>query len=71
MSTTRQPSLDERGDAAHGGVDVDELLLEGADLAGLQDGVAAQGDDDGAGRPVHAGPLTARAGGSLPAVALS
>ena len=39
--------LDELGDAAHGGVDVDELLLEGADLARLQDGVAAEGDDDG------------------------
>ena len=38
--------LDELRDAAHGAVDVDELLLEGADLAGLQDGVAAQGDND-------------------------
>src|SRR5665647_2094514 len=40
-------ALDELGDAAHGAVDVEELLLEGAHLPGLQDGVAAEGDDDG------------------------
>ena len=40
----------EARDAPAALVDVDELLLEGADLAGLQDGVAAQGDDHGAGR---------------------
>ena len=39
--------LDQGGDAAHGAVDVEQLLLEGADLAGLEDGVAAEGDDDG------------------------
>ena len=39
--------LDELRDAAHGAVDVEQLLLEGADLAGLEDGVAAEGDDDG------------------------
>jgi len=38
---------DHLGDAPRRAVDVDELLLEGPDLAGLQDGVAAQGDDDG------------------------
>ena len=39
--------LDQLRDAAHGAVDVEQLLLEGADLAGLEDGVAAEGDDDG------------------------
>ena len=34
-------------DAAHRAVDVEQLLLERADLAGLEDGVAAEGDHHG------------------------
>jgi len=44
---------DHLGDAPRRAVDVDELLLEGPDLAGLQDGVAAEGDDDGAALRMH------------------
>ena len=46
-------------------VDVDELLLEGAELAGLQDGVAAQGDDHGLCGRAHVAVVRARPAGLL------
>ena len=56
----------EAGDAPATLVDVDELLLEGADLAGLQDGIAAQSHDHRLRRLAHCGDVLRDTVGLLP-----